>query len=130
MGFESKKLATKSSKSTEKKVLAKKAKTTQSGEKKRRWHPGTKALREIRKLQKTGETIIARAPIRRLVGQISSDLKNGLRWQSSAVDALHEATESYIVNLLADANLCAIHAHRVTCQPKDLSLARRLRGDN
>jgi histone H3/H4 len=52
-----------------------------------------------------------------------------LRFQSSAVMALQEAAEAYLVSLFEDTNLAAIHAKRVTIQPKDLALARRLRGE-
>ena len=52
-----------------------------------------------------------------------------LRWAEGAIDALHEACEDYLVTLLEDANLLAIHARRVTVQPRDIQLARRFRGD-
>ena len=94
-----------------------------------RWHPGTVALREIRKLQKSTELLIQRAPFQRLVRELASAQKEGLRFQSSAVQALQEATESYVISLLADTNLCAIHTRRVTIQPKDVQLALRLRGE-
>ena len=48
------------------------------------------------------------------------------RWQSSAMVALQEASESYLVHLFEDTNLCAIHAKRITILPKDMSLARRI----
>ena len=51
------------------------------------------------------------------------------RWSEGAIDALHEASEDYLVTLLEDANLLAIHARRVTVQPRDIQLARRIRGD-
>ena len=51
------------------------------------------------------------------------------QWTVGAVDALHEASEDYLVTLLEDANLLAIHAKRVTLQPRDIQLARRIRGD-
>ncbi len=56
-------------------------------------------------------------------------LQTDLRFQSSAVMALQEASEAYLVSLFEDTNLAAIHAKRVTIQPKDLALARRLRGE-
>jgi histone H3 len=56
-------------------------------------------------------------------------LQTDLRFQSSAVMALQEAAEAYLVSLFEDTNLAAIHAKRVTIQPKDLALARRLRGE-
>ncbi|EMS58304.1 Histone H3 type 1 [Triticum urartu] len=61
--------------------------------------------------------------------QIAQDFKPALRFQSSAVSALQEAAESYLVGLFEDTNLCAIHAKRVTIMPKDIQLARRIRGE-
>ena len=52
-----------------------------------------------------------------------------LRWTKGALEALHEATEAYIMNLMEDANLLAIHACRYTLQPQDIQLARRIRGE-
>ena len=51
------------------------------------------------------------------------------RWTTGAVDALHEALEDYLITLLEDANLLAIHAKCVTLQPRDIQLARRIHGD-
>lgn len=95
----------------------------------RRWHPGTVALREVRKYQNSTEMLIPRAPFRRLVREIVLNLKDSIRIRSSALDALQEATEAYITSVLGDANLCTIHAKRVTLFPKDLQLALRLRGE-
>ncbi|GAA6055872.1 hypothetical protein JCM3770_001534 [Rhodotorula araucariae] len=103
-------------------------KTANSG-KKHRWHPGTVALREIRRYQKSTELLLRRLPFQRLVREIAEEHSAGLRWQASALLALQEATEDYITDLFADSNLCAIHAKRVTVQPKDMLLARRLRGE-
>ncbi|KAE8243173.1 hypothetical protein A4X06_0g6500 [Tilletia controversa] len=94
-----------------------------------RYKPGTVALREIRKYQKTTELCIRKLPFQRLVREISQDIKTDLRFQSGAIAALQEASEAYLVSVLSDANLAAIHAKRVTIKPKDLALARRLRGD-
>ncbi|KAI9183973.1 centromeric DNA-binding histone H3-like protein cse4 [Blastocladiella emersonii ATCC 22665] len=98
---------------------------------KRRYRPGTVALREIRKYQKTTDLLLRRLPFSRLVREITDDLMptQQFRWQASALGALQEAAESYIVHLMEDANLCAIHAKRVTLMTKDLHLARRIRGD-
>jgi histone H3 len=57
------------------------------------------------------------------------DFKTDLRFQSSAVLALQEAAEAYLVGLFEDTNLAAIHAKRVTIMPKDIQLARRIRGE-
>jgi len=104
--------------------------------KKRRYHPGTVALKEIRKYQKSTDLLIRKLPFARLVREIANDLLGdnmeegtiGFRWTSSALMALQEASEAFLVNLFEDANLCAIHAKRVTIQNKDLHLARRIRG--
>merc|ERR1712189_69973 len=89
----------------------------------------TVALREIRRYQKSTELLIRKLPFQRLVREIAQDFKTGLRFQSSAVMALQEASEAYLVGLFEDTNLCAIHAKRVTIMPKDIQLARRIRGE-
>nr|XP_019008325.1 histone H3 [Kwoniella pini CBS 10737]OCF47106.1 histone H3 [Kwoniella pini CBS 10737] len=94
-----------------------------------RYRPGTVALREIRRYQKSTELLIRKLPFQRLVREIAQDFKTDLRFQSSAIGALQEASEAYLVSLFEDTNLAAIHAKRVTIQPKDLQLARRLRGE-
>ncbi|CBZ33040.1 histone H3, putative, partial [Leishmania donovani] len=90
---------------------SKKASSGASGVKKshRRWRPGTCAIREIRKFQKSTSLLIQCAPFQRLVREVSSAQKEGLRFQSSAIMALQEATEAYIVSLMADTNLACIH---------------------
>jgi len=114
----------------------------------RRYWPGTVALREIRKFQKGTELLIRKAPFQRLVREIMQDLNkkeirrdNGTfvianrgyiepkRMQSTAMLALHEAAEYYLVEFFEWANLCALHAKRVTIMPKDMQLARRIRGE-
>jgi len=103
--------------------------TTTAG---RRFKPGMKALMEIRKYQRTTDLLIRRLPFARLVKEIGENFirigDEGLRWQAEAMMALQEAAEHYLVRLFEDANLCAIHAKRVTVQPKDIQLARRIRG--
>ena len=94
-----------------------------------RYKPGTVALREIRKYQKSTELLIRKLPFQRVVREIANDYKSDLRFQSSAVLALQEASESYLVGLFEDTNLCAIHAKRVTIMAKDMQLARRIRGE-
>ena len=94
-----------------------------------RYRPGTVALREIRKYQKSTDLLIRKAPFQRLVREISHDYKSDIRFQSTAVLALQEASEAYLVRLFEDANMCCIHARRVTIMPKDLQLARRIRGE-
>ena len=94
-----------------------------------RFRPGTVALREIRRYQKSTELLIRKLPFQRLVREIAQDFKTDLRFQASAVMALQEAAEAYLVSLFEDSNLCAIHAKRVTIMPKDIQLARRIRGE-
>ena len=94
-----------------------------------RYRPRTVALREIRKYQKTTELLIRKLPFARLCREIAQDIKNDVRFQASALVALQEASEYYLVGLFEDTNLCAIHAKRVTIMPKDLQLARRIRGE-
>ena len=94
-----------------------------------RYRPGTVALREIRKYQKSTDLLIRKLPFQRLVREIAFGMKTDLRFQSSAVLALQEAAEAYLVGLFEDTNLAAIHAKRVTIMPKDMQLARRIRGE-
>lgn len=94
-----------------------------------RYRPGTVALREIRRYQKGTELLIRKMPFQRLVREIATMFKTDLRFASSAVLALQEASEAYLVGIMEDSNLCAIHAKRVTIMPKDMQLARRIRGE-
>jgi histone H3 len=97
-----------------------------------RYRPGTVALREIRKYQKSTELLIRKIPFQRLVREIAQDFKTDdghFRFQSHAILALQEAAEAFLVGLFEDTNLCAIHAKRVTIMPKDIHLARRIRGE-
>ena len=93
--------------------------------------------------------MIRKLPFQRLVREIAQDFKTDLRFQSSAILALQESSEvsfhsvfsqniiqvislhfqAYLVGLFEDTNLCAIHAKRVTIMPKDIQLARRIRGE-
>ena len=103
-----------------------------------RYRPGTVALREIRRYQKSTNLLIRKAPFQRLVRDIyqhitripdRTHLKSDNRWQGSSILALQEAAEAYNVGLFEDTNLCAIHAKRVTVMPKDIQLAQRIRGE-
>lgn len=100
-----------------------------TGRRNRRYRPGTVALREIRRYQKSTDLLIRKAPFQRLVREIAQDLKIDLRFQSTAVLALQEAAEAYIIGLFEDTNLCALHAKRVTIMARDMQLARRIRGE-
>jgi histone H3 len=111
------------------KAARKSAPATGGVKKPHRFRPGTVALREIRKYQKSTELLLRKLPFQRLVREIAVEYKTDLRFQSSAVLALQEASEAYLVGLFEDTNLCAIHAKRVTIMPKDMQLARRIRGE-
>ena len=111
------------------KVAKKTVPTTGGVKKPMRYKPGTVALREIRRYQKSTELLIRKLPFARLVREIAQDFKTDLRFQREAIGALQEAGEAYLVGLLDDTNLCAIHAKRVTIMPKDIQLARRIRGE-
>ena len=93
-----------------------------------RYRPGTVALREIRRYQKSTELLLRKLPFQRLVREIAQDFSRSVdRFQASALMALQEGTEDYLVGLFEDTNLCAIHAKRVTIYPKDVQLAKRIR---
>ncbi|KAI8853359.1 histone-fold-containing protein [Chytridium lagenaria] len=111
-------------------------KSLPSAAKKHRYRPGTVALREIRRYQKSTDLLLRKLPFGRLVREVTQEIvglenfdsTTSLRWQSHAILALQEAAESFMVHLFEDANLCAIHAKRVTIMQKDIQLARRIRG--
>ncbi|KAI3747366.1 hypothetical protein L6452_09820 [Arctium lappa] len=97
------------------------------GQRRHRYRPGTQALREIRRLQKTVNLLIPAAPFIRTVKEISNYIAPEItRWQAEALQALQEAAEDYLIQLFEDSMLCAIHAKRVTLMKKDWELARRL----
>lgn len=96
-----------------------------------RHRPGTVALREIRKYQKNADLLIRKLPHARLVKEIIQDTlgKAEIRTTKTALEVAHHASEDCIVRLMEDTNLCAIHTKRVTIMPKDMQLARRIRGE-
>eukprot|EP00835_Amoeboradix_gromovi_P004569 NODE_363_length_10100_cov_0.133787.p7 type:complete len:133 gc:universal NODE_363_length_10100_cov_0.133787:4143-3745(-) len=118
-------MSTKRHTSPRKKISPKKA---------HRFKPGTRALQEIRKYQKSTNLLIRKAPFGRLCRQLAASVqKEGIfqhqeyRWQAGALMALQEAAEAYLVTLFEDSMLCAIHSKRVTLMKRDLDLVRRLR---
>ena len=94
--------------------------------KKTLYRPGTLALLEIRKYQQSTHCLIRKLPFQRLVREIIADFKTDLRFQLSAIMALQEAVEAYLVGLFEYTNLCAIHAKRVMIMLKDIQLAQRI----
>ena len=111
------------------KAARKSAPVTGGVKKPHRYRPGTVALREIRRYQKSTDLLLRKEPFRRLVREIAQDFKGDLKFQATAMLALQEATEAYQVGLFEDSNVSALHAKRVTIQPKDIQLARRIRGE-
>jgi histone H3 len=102
----------------------------------RRFKPGLRALQEIRRYQKSTNLLIRKGPFQRLVKEVvgtlchdQPELRGHYRFQSHAIAALHEASEAYLVSVFQDAMLCCKHAKRVTLFPKDMLLARRIRGE-
>merc|ERR1739848_569200 len=111
------------------KAARKSAPATGGVKKPHRFRPGTVALREIRRYQKTTDLLLRKLPFQRLVREIANSFNQDLRFQSSSILALQEASEAYLIGLFEDTNLCAIHAKRVTIMSKDVQLARRIRGE-
>merc|ERR1712194_33365 len=97
--------------------------------KQRRNRPGTLALREIRRYQRKTDLVIKRAPFQRVVRDLADEVMPEFRFQPSALNALQECTESFMISLMEDTNLCTLHAKRTTCMVKDMQLAKRIRGD-
>lgn len=108
--------------------------TGQTERKKRRYRPGARALIEIRKFQRSTDLLLRRLPFARLVREICNTYYSPdtyeFRWQATALEALQQASEDYLVRMFEDANLCAIHAKRVTIMRRDIQLARRIKGLN
>ena len=104
-------------------------KTTAPDEiKKKKYRPGTVALKEIRRYQRSTDLLIKKLPFQRLARSLVQEYAPSFRIKIAALSALQEGVEAYIVGLFEDTNLCAIHAKRVTIMPKDMQLAQRIRG--
>ncbi|KAL5715897.1 hypothetical protein ACHQM5_017658 [Ranunculus cassubicifolius] len=106
--------------------------TPQNGVAKKKPKPyrrGKVSFKEIRKYQKTTDLVIPMIPFKRLVCEVTQEIKTGFRFQSNAVCALQGAAEAYLIGLFEDAILCAAHAKRVTIMTEDLRLAKRIRGE-
>jgi histone H3 len=95
---------------------------------KKRYRPGTVALRQIRQYQRSTELLLLKRPFARLCREIMGDQLQSLRCSPTAIEALQEASEAYLVQLFEDSNLLAIHGKRITVMPKDMRLAIRIRG--
>ena len=139
----SKNIATKGGKQPCKHMLNKLIKWTSSTggiKKPHRYHPGLLALREICRYQQSTESLIRKNPFNKLIKEISQEYRicsEGpgtpsvqVRFQSTALAALQEAAENFLIGLFEDVNLLAVHAKRVTVMPRDIRLALRIRGDH
>ena len=106
-------------------------KTAQQSEEKvkRRLRPGVKALREIRQYQRSTDVLLPRAPLQRVIKEITAKYFPEARYSYGAIDAIQQCVESYMIGLFEDTQLCAIHAKRATVMTKDMRLARRIRGE-
>ena len=98
-------------------------------QKKFKWKPGTRALREIRFYQKSTALLLWCIPFLCLIREVAQDFKTDLSFTADATYTLQCASEDYLVRLFEDSNLCAIHAKRVTIMPKDIQLAWRIQGE-
>ena len=116
---------------------ARKTKPIDGGIRKTKTHrPGTVALREIRKLQKTTNLLIRKKPFVRLVREIAQNCpgtafnsSSEWRFKPEAINALQVACENFLTELNEDSTRCTVHAKRVTLQPEDIKLAITLRRD-
>ena len=108
------------------KAARKSAPATGGVKKPHRYRPGTVALREIRRYQKSFDLLLRKLPFQRVVREIAQDHKSELKFQGSSILAMQEAAEAMLVQRLEDTNYCAIHAKRVTIMPKDLQLVQRI----
>ena len=93
-----------------------------------RYHPGTVALREIKRYQKHAKPLTAKSPFDRRVRNVIKAWDPEFRLRPASLEAMREATEAYLVEILSDSNLCAFHAGRQTVMLKDIVLAYRIRG--
>lgn len=102
---------------------------TVESKRKRRYRPGTVALRDIRRYQRGGDLLLRKRPFQRLVREVAQDLhREGIRFEGRALAALQEASEAFVVSVFEDTQKLAIHAERVTLHAKDMQLACRMRG--
>ena len=106
-----------------------KKKKTKEEKPKRKYRLGTLALREIQKYQRSTDLLIRKLPFMRLVQEIGQQFLSGIRFQGTAMMALQEASEAYLISIFEDSNLCAIHAKHCTIMPKDIQLACMIRGE-
>ena len=86
-------------------------------------------LMEIQRFQQSMELLVPKMSFFWVVRKILQKERLWLKIEASAMLALHEAAEAYLICIFKDSNLCAIHAKCVTIMPKDVQLSRYIRGD-
>jgi histone H3 len=96
---------------------------------KRRYKPGTVALREIRKFQKSGSLLLKKAPFARVVREATKKIKTDHRFKKSALAAIQEAAESFATSTLEGAVMLQLHRKRKTLVKKDIEYVRRIKGE-
>ena len=111
----------------QKKVAQKQQEQAGGVKKSHRYRPGTWALMEIRKYQKSIKFLIRKLPFQRVVREIAQDINLNLRFTADAIFTLQEVSEVFLVNLPEEGNLCTIHWGRITITPRDLNLVMKLR---
>ena len=109
------------------KAARKSAPATGGVKKPHRYRPGTVALREIRRYQKSTDLLIRLAPMGRVVRQCLAGIASEMRMNKTALKLLHYCTESKMVTLMEDSLALANHAKRITVKGKDISLVLRMR---
>ena len=99
----------------------------------RRKKPGEGALKEIRKMQNSSDLLISKFRMSQVIREITRSVTpahcTDFRFTSAAIAALHVAAEDHAVRTFEMSNLAAIHAKRVTIQPKDMQFVRKIRED-
>ncbi|KAL7502898.1 hypothetical protein ACHAXN_000769, partial [Cyclotella atomus] len=97
------------------------------------YHPGTVALCQIRRYQKSVDLLIPKLPYTRFIRELTQEFQppitQGYRWQGAGILATQTAAEDYLTKQLKDANVCALHSKRCTVMPKDIQLVRRINGE-
>ncbi|KAL6122573.1 hypothetical protein NUSPORA_00339 [Nucleospora cyclopteri] len=101
----------------------------QAASKPKKFKPGTLALKEIRKYQKSTDLLLRKMTFKRVVREIIRNLDNSveLRFQAASFSVLQESTENFLVGMLEDSYRCAIHAKRVTLMPRDINLIYKIK---
>ena len=93
--------------------------------KKRRWRPGTVALRQIRRLQRSTKLLVPKLPFATIIRAVDKDLHDGVshRFQQSALDALQEAAESYLDEVFKNSCAISINGKSITLKARDMRCA-------